>query len=485
MAFKHGITTRESPTSVIAAVTTGITPAYVGTAPINMCKTHNINEPVLCYSYAEAVENFGFSNDFEKFTLCEAIDAHFSKFGMSPIVLINVLDPKVHMKKITEKSVTRTKDTYKIPELGVLPDSVSVTGYSNLVKQFDDDGYLLITPVTETRNTEFSTEFYNPIVKTVDLPLEIKVSYDMLDTTLVTTENIIGGIDMETGKKKGLEVISNVFPKYRLIPNLILAPKFSTDSAVAAVMETKANLINGHFKGMALVDIDTHAVKKYSDVPAEKNGNNLLSTNLCVSYPKVALGNKQYHMSTQVACIIQELSNENGNIPYKSPSNKNLKADRACLANGENVLLGSDEANYLNGNGILTALNFIGGWKTWGNRTGCYPDVTDPKDSFIASRLMFNWLTNSLVQTYWQKVDDPMNKVLVKTVTDSINIWLNGLVNQGALLGARVEFREEDNPLTSLIDGKMQFRVYFTPPAPAEEIHFIQELDVTYYNTLF
>ncbi|MGL4566919.1 MAG: phage tail sheath family protein [Fusobacteriaceae bacterium] len=481
MAFKHGITTSESPTSVIAAVTTGVTPVYVGTAPINMCVKHNINEPILCYSYAEAVENFGFSNDFEKFTLCEAIDAHFSKFGMAPIVLINVLDSKAHIKKITDKTVIKTKNTYKIPDLGVLPATVSVTGYVNLIKQFDDDGYLLITPVYETKNTEF----YNPIIKTVDLPLEIKVSYDMLDTSLVTTEHIIGGVDMETGKKKGLEVVSNIFPKYRVIPNLVLAPKFSTDSAVAAVMETKASLINGHFKGMALVDIDTAKVKKYSDAPAEKNSNNLISTHLCVNYPKVALGDKQYHLSTQVACVIQDVSSKNGDIPYKSPSNKSLKADRACLANGENVLLGPDEANYLNGNGITTALNFIGGWKSWGNRTGCYPDVTDPKDSFIPSRLMFNWLTNSLVLTYWQKVDEPTNKLLIKTVTDSINIWLNGLVNQGALLGARVEFREEDNPLTSLIDGKIKFRVYFTPPAPAEEIHFIQELDVNYYNTLF
>ena len=67
----------------------------------------------------------------------------------------------------------------------------------------------------------------------------------------------IVGVDGESGKKKGFECISTVFPKYRLIPNLLLAPKWSTDSTVAAVMETKANLINGHFKGLALVDIDT------------------------------------------------------------------------------------------------------------------------------------------------------------------------------------------------------------------------------------
>lgn len=100
MAFNHGVRTTETPTSIIATKTDSIVPFYVGTAPINMCKKQNINEPILCYSYAEAVENFGYINDFENYTLCEAIDAHFSKFGAGPIVLVNVLDPKTHKKSI-------------------------------------------------------------------------------------------------------------------------------------------------------------------------------------------------------------------------------------------------------------------------------------------------------------------------------------------------------------------------------------------------
>lgn len=169
----------------------------------------------------------------------------------------------------------------------------------------------------------------------------------------------------------------------------------------------------------------------------------------------------KYHLSTQLACIIQDLTIENSGVPYKSPSNKNLKSDSAILADGTNVFLGINEANYLNSNGIVTALNFIGGWTSWGNNTGCYPSNTDPKDAFIASRLMFNFLNNTLVQTYWQKIDDPTNKILIKTITDSNNIWLNGLENQGQILGGRVEFREEDNPLTSLISGVINFRIYF------------------------
>lgn len=113
-----------------------------------------------------------------------------------------------------------------------------------------------------------------------------------------------------------------------------------------------------------------------------------------------------------------------------------------------------------------------------------YPGVTDPKDSFIPVRRMFNWIGNSLILTYMQKVDDPMNKRLVAAVTDSVNIWLNGLTASGALLGGRVEFNESENPVTDLMAGKITFHLHLTPPGPAQEISFLLEYDTTYLAAL-
>ena len=465
MGYQHGITGRENATSVVAAKTTGITPVYVGTAPINLCKEKKVNVPILCYSYAEAVENFGYSNDFDSYTLCEAIDAHFSKFGIGPIVLINVLNHESHKESIPEATITAINKKFIIQDKGILPETVKVDDNSEFISQFDEDGNLIIILETEGKTT-------------------IKVTYDKLKPSMITTADIIGGIDVK-GNKTGLEAIASVYPKYRLIPNLILAPKWSTDSTVAAVMETKANLINGHFKGMALIDLSTKEVFKYSEATEKKNANNIVSTNQNVYWPMVGLGESKYHLSTQAACIIQKLASENSDIPYKSPSNKPIKADKLILENGSEVLLGLDEANYLNGNGINTAINFMMGWTIWGNRTSCYPGNTDPKDAFIASRLMFNWLNNYLVETFWQKVDDPTNKTLINTIVDSINIFLNGQTASGTILGGRVEFRGEDNPSTSLMNGKISFRVYFTPTLPAEEIEFVKEIDVNLFGTLF
>lgn len=147
--------------------------------------------------------------------------------------------------------------------------------------------------------------------------------------------------------------------------------------------------------------------------------------------------------------------------------------------------LGPDEAAYLNGQGVVTALNFIGGWKAWGNRTACYPSNTDPKDAFIPLRRMFNWHASTFIQTYWVKVDKPINKRLINAIVDSENIRLNGLVAQGVLLGGRIEFLEEENATTDLLDGIITFHTYITPPTPARVIEDTIEYDPDYFSALF
>ena len=87
---------------------------------------------------------------------------------------------------------------------------------------------------------------------------------------------------------------------------------------------------------------------------------------------------------------------------------------------------------------------------------------------------MFNWVNNTLITSFWQKIDNPANKRLIATIVDSANVWLNGLTARGFILGGRVEFREDENPTTDLMDGIIRFHVFFTPPSPAREIDFIQ-----------
>lgn len=469
MAYQHGNYTYEVPTSIVPPVTTtaGLT-VITGTAPINLTDPTLVNKPVLAYSYADAVKSMGYSADFDSYTICEAISSHFALFGVGPLVMINVLDPTKH-KKTGEATLDVVEGEAILRKSGVLATSLKITNedgstpYSEFETEFDDEGYLHIF---------------------IEAAGKIKITFDQLDPAAVTSADVIGGVSID-GKLKGLELVNEVFPRFRLVPGIIIAPKFSTDSAVAAVMKAKAKNINGIFPAVTIVDAPTDVVRNYTDVPAYKNQNNLDDPNLFVAWPKVSLGGVQYHMSTQLASEINLTDSQNEGIPYKSPSNKNLQMDACVLADGTEVMLDITQANYLNGQGIITAINWMGGWKAWGNETSAYPANTDPKDRSIPIRRMFIYEQNSVILTYWEKVDEAGNPKLVELVMDSKNIDLNGKAARGFILGGRVEFIESENPITALMDGTYTFHLYLTPPPAAKEIKWLFEFDPAYFNVLF
>lgn len=488
MAYNHGIKISEVPTSILPPVeaTAGI-PFIVGTAPVNMTDLTNVNKPTLCYTYDEAVAAFGFVPAKEdsasglkkyEYSISEFIYSQFALFGVSPVIIVNVLDPTSHKTNVTTTKVTLDSKTGSatINETGIIPSSITFGEYAkdtDYIVAFDNDGNLVITSLTDSDGS------FKCVAGS-----ELTFSAEKLNPSAVDSNDIIGGVDTE-GNKSGLELINECFPRFRLVPGLILSPGFSGDATVAAVMAAKAANINEHFTAFALIDVPTDTVTKYSDVASWKNINNIVDTRQAVCFPLLALDGVVYHQSTQLAGLIGQVDSENSDVPYVSPSNKNYKMTAAVIANGEEVWMSPDTGAYLNGQGVVTALNFIGGWKCWGNRTACYPANSDVKDAFIPIRRMFSWVGNSLITTFWEKLDAPINRRHIDMIVDSANIWFNALVARQFLLGGRVEFLETENPTTDLMDGIVRFHVYITPPSPNREIDFILEYDPSYVETLF
>jgi phage tail sheath protein FI len=485
MAYKHGVFPSEVPTSIIPPVKTSAgLPVVFGTAPLHLASAPaGANKPVLAYTYAEAVAAFGYSTDWGKYTLCEFIYSHFSLFNVAPVVLVNVLDPAVHKTEVANQTINKADGKFIIVNAPVMLNTLAVklveagqplVTDTDYVAGYNDDLQVVITPID---GGAISPE-----------QASLVVSFTKLDPAAVDSDDIVGGIDVTTGEPEGLELVARVYPLFQIVPGQILAPGWSTDPLVAAVMHAKAGSINSVFQAIAIADIPTSgegAATQYTQAPAWKTNNNYVDPQLIVGWPKVSLGGRQFHLSTQIAGINCQTDAANDDIPYISPSNKNLQANAAVLASGAAVSLGLDQANYLNGQGIVTALNFIGGWKLWGNRTGAYPGNTDIKDTFIPVRRMFNWIANTLVFTHWQKVDAPINRRLVETLVDSANIWLNGLAAREMILGGRVMFLQAENPDTDLANGVFRLHYYVAPPPPAETIDEVIEYDVSYFNTLF
>lgn len=489
MVFFHGVHTTETPTSIIPpAPCEAAMPVYFGVAPIHRTDSliKKVNYPILANTYDDAVLALGYDSDWGKWPLCENMYAEFALFSMKPAVFVNVFDPTVHKTAVPAEEKTLIAGVAKLTNADPILSSIVITnstGETTYTKDtdytvaYDKDYFALVTRIEAGGLTETA---------------EIKIAYDYADPSKVEEDDIIGGVNATTGDEEGLEVIERVFPITRKIPGLIVCTGWSDNVEVAAVMASKAWSINGLFKAVAIVDIPVTgegAPTKYTDVPAYKNTKNLVDDLQHVLWPMLRLGDTEYRYSSQFAALIQWTTHHKGkDVPYVSPSNQNIKCDTLIVGESgsrKEIDLPNPKANYLNENGITTALNFTKGWVAWGNRNACYPGNTDTKDVFLPIRLMFNWLQAEFILTFWQKVDAPITRRLIETIVDSFNDRLNGLAAQEAILGGRIEFRKEDNPITGLLDGKIKFKTYLTPPPPAEDITNDFELDPDYFDVLF
>ena len=91
--YKHGAYVQEVNTT-IAVPRKNETGMHVifGTAPIHKSKDPEgaVDKLILANTYEEAVEKLGYSEDYEKYTLCQAMDAYFKIFAVGPVMLCNV-----------------------------------------------------------------------------------------------------------------------------------------------------------------------------------------------------------------------------------------------------------------------------------------------------------------------------------------------------------------------------------------------------------
>jgi phage tail sheath protein FI len=485
--FKHGVSWADVPTSVVAPVQANVGLNVVfGSAPVHLQQNGKncINVPLLYNRYEDAVKDLGFNYNWAKYDLCEHMDAAFVEFGIFPVVYVNVWDPSVGKTALTPKTVTLVNGVVDTAE-ELLIWSVAVKGVAGTPTYVLGTDYLLSVSAT---NTIIITRIAGGAIPTATSQLQL--SGDKPGTAPVTSTDIIGGIDGTTGKPKGLQVLDDVFQKTGLIPGVVICPAFSSDPTVASVMEAKCENINGCFACTCLIDVPTATVTKATDVNAWKNTNNIIFPRQECLFGKPALvgttQTKVFNFASQQGPLLQWTDAYRGNgLPYHSPSNKPLRMNSLQLANGSEIPMHLLDANYLNGIGVVTALNWIGGWRSWGNRTAAYPSDTDVKDMFISVRRMFDFIGNTVVLTIWQKVDEPGNRRLIDAVVNSLQLWLDGLSNSEALLGARIEFRQDENPTTELLNGHYTFHIYVAIPTPAEWIDFRIEYWLPYIASLF
>lgn len=467
--YYHGVRVQEE-TELVELVTgkAGLQ-VVIGTAPINLAENPLavVNIPVVCQSMQEAKSKLGYSNDFASYTLCQSMFASFNTFSVAPVVFINVLDPARHVRENEEKEYAVLNRQVRPEDLGILMHSIVVkhdtqvlTKNEDFLISFEESGKIIITLISD---------------KTADATV-LKVSSKSIDPSAVTDADIIGGYNAETGKESGLEVLRQVYPRTGMTPGLLMAPGWSHKPEIGSVMMSKCESINGVFSAECLLDLDTMQTKLYTNAPDVKEKSGYQDKHAIVLWPKAKVNDKQIYYSALYGAMTAYTDVKNDDVPSISPSNILIGVTSAVLEDGTEVFLDREQANTLNGQGIVTLIN-EGSWRSWGNNTSVYPEIKDVKDRWICCRRMFTWIANSLISTYRERVDSPANFRLIESICDSENIRISSYVAAGKLAGGKIEYNESENNVENLLCGKVVFRIHIAAYTPAEDILFILKFD--------
>ena len=471
--YNHGITILENPTSIEQPlVALSAVQVVYGTAPVNLVAKPSVNKPVLLKTLDEAKKSFGYSRDFEKYTLCEAMFVNFEMLKVAPIVFVNVLDPDVHKKSIPDLSVQIINKVSVVKNEGILLNSLKVKESAGVTEYVEDVDY--VAGFNDAGHVVIS------ILPSGTIPVaatSLEVSFDELDPSAVTSAEIIGGYDSSTNTFSGLELTKTIFPTLNVIPNILTAPGYSHLPEVAAVLVAKSYKINGLFNATNVLDL---VGKTKEEALTYKEESFYTDTSTIPCWPRAKVGGEIINYSTIVAAAYARRNAEDSDIPYRSASNMKVRIEGMFNSDGQEVFLDQVEANVLNAKGVVTAIN-MNGWRIWGNNTANFdadiPLIADPKDRFIAIRRMFNWWGNSFIINFFDELDGPISYRLIESIVDTENIRANGFQAQGIIAGAKIEFRQEDNPMNDILGGRIKFIQKVGFFTPLEEITNVLEFD--------
>ena len=467
--YKHG-TYGEFVESVGEVATqSGTVAVYVGTVPVNLIRGYagSVNTPVKLLNIADVRRYFGYSDNWDAFTLCEAFYTHFNNptgANIGPVVAINVLDPAVHKKaEATTAALTFNKgratiisDTIILDTLK-LTDKVEGTDYS--VSYDFDRGYVVISSIGEA------------ITGTV------QATYDEVDASAVSADEIIGGVTAE-GVYTGLGCIGLIYQELGLITNLIGCPKWSSTKAVYDAMIEAGTKINGHWDAFIAADIPVlDGATKVDTIAAAMAWKETNGYGDEVHKPFWPMGmlasGKPIHASTLYIWRQMLVDAIHGGVPMESASNKAVPVVKQYFGEGSaNRGFDQQQGNVLNANGITTIVFWGGQWVLWGPHTGAFKhgDTADNRSVFDVSIRMMMYVSNSFQQDHALVIDSPMTRAMADTIKNREQAKADALAAMGALIGTpKVDFLESDNSTASLVQGSFVWVNKNTPTPPFKD----------------
>lgn len=432
MAYKYGVYGQIGADIIQGVEKASVVAVYIGTAPVHLLADYKgkVNTPIRISNINEARAllgaQFSSSDKWGKYTLCEAVEAHFNnRIGnVGPIYVINVLDPATMQGEQEEVELTFANRRATIVADDIIVSTLVLTGKTlgtdYTLTYNDTTGTLTITDIGGTPMTT------------------IQATYTPVDTDGVDADVIIGGKD-SSGNETGIAAIAKVYRNYNAVPTYIAAPTWSETPSVYEALCSASQLINDHWFAFVFADIPVSAADTIDEAIAWKATNDYTSGVSKVFWPKVQDNGTIYHISTLALAEKMRVDIANDNIPYEQCANKPIPAT-ALYISASSPVVGYDrpDANKLCAAGITTGIFWEGDWRVWGDHTAAFVDggSYQAREIFDTNIIMLNYIVNSFQREWGNTIDEPMTVALRDTILNREQEKLDALVSVGALIGA-------------------------------------------------
>lgn len=469
MSYLHGTYGMIADEQTQDASQAGTASAYVGIAPVNLIRGYAqagiINMPVRVRRKTEAENLIGNSKDWESFTLCEAIAAHFDNqiTNVGPIYIINVLDPDTNRsaEKTTETLTFVKKKAYIdndkiILDTFAIADKVEGVDYS-LTFDFSE-GAAVVTLIGDDAGTELECSYYT------------------VDTSEITKDTIIGE-ETENGVYTGIHALKLLYQYNNVVLTNLAAPGWSQIPEVYQAMVEIVQQLNGHWEGFVSADIplkneEGETIDTMEKAIKWKEDHEYSSEHSKVYWPKVIdAEGRIYHLSTVGQATMLRVDLSHDGIPFETPSNKEIMATAQYFGEeSKNRGFDQNSANKLNENGITTACYWAGRWVLWGPHTAAYKygdESVKTRQIFDGTIRMLKYIVNQFQIDHGTRIDQPMTVALRDTILNAEKAKLDMLSSIGALTGTpEVEFLENENSTENMMNGDFVWNVTATVTPP-------------------
>ena len=464
---------------------------YVGTAPVHNVEggANNVNKPIVVNNIAEARKYFGYSDEWDKYTLCEAMHVHLENKGVGPLVFINVLNPATH-RASEAGTVSKTPENGRI----TIPAAQDIILDSVVVKSGN---------TAKVKGTDYAIA-YNIEKKTITISeltagalgtSALTITYNTVDATAVTTADVIGASD-GLGLNTGIFAIKNVYQLTGYIPAYLAAPGFSSVPAVHAAMYQNSVKVNGHWDVYMFVDlpiVNGDTPLTLDTARTYKNGNGYTKENETVFFP-LAQGTdgKIYHLSVLAAANFQELLLAQDGIPYKTASNTDCSLIENLYLGASNTGRIYDDSiinEKLNKNGIASAAYVGGRWAIWGCHSADYDQENgDQINVAETNRMMLYYISNDFQHRRTPDVDKPMTANDLQTIIAEEQTRVDALLNIGALTRGVVTLNADAQAKSDIMNGDYSFLFDITTTPLAKSltaiVNWTDEGFVTYFESV-